>query len=371
MFSNKILYIFGPGRVKRLNNETEQPIEFFYGYQYFNNRYSSKIIEVNKSKSNKTRSRKILFFFDRLIIKFTSFPSYSIELISIKNFKIYKNSEKIIFTNDALYLSFLPILIFTKLLRFKNQNFVITMGLFGKDSSTKYIKIFDFIYKKIFLYSADKFLFIGYGEYEYAVKKYSQYKNKFEFVPFGIDTNFWSKNNIQRKEGLVFVGNDGKRDYEFLKELINKLKNLHITLVTDYPIDIKLDNVTVIKGNWSEQLISDSDLRTIYENSKLTIIPLKDSLQPSGQSVTLQSISCKTPVLITKTRGFFGDKKFISDYKVNFVNVNTIENWKKNIDYLLSNYEISKITENDLDKFKKNHNFQVFEKKLEKIIFNL
>lgn len=371
MNNNKILYVFGPGRVKRLNQEIDQPLEFFYGYQYFNKKYSTNIIEVNKSKFNLTRFKKLLFFYDRLIVKLTSFPSYAVELISIKNYKIYKNSKKIIFTNDALYLSFLPILFLTKLFKYKNQNFVITMGLFGKDSLSKYKKLFDLIYKKIFLYTADKFIFIGYGEYDYAIKKYSKYRKKFEYIPFGIDTNFWSTNNIQKKEGIVFVGNDGKRDYEFLKELTKQLEYLHFTLVTDYPFDIKLKNVTVIKGSWSKQLISDSALRSIYENSKLTIVPLKDSLQPSGQSVTLQSISCKTPVLISKTEGFFGDRKFINNFKINFVDINTTEHWKEKIDYLLSSYEDFRITDEDLVKFKKIQNLQVFEKNLEKVIFNL
>ena len=40
----------------------------------------------------------------------------------------------------------------------------------------------------------------------------------------------------------------------------------------------------------------------------MTIIPLKNSIQPSGQSVALQSMACGTPVVITETFGFW-DKK--------------------------------------------------------------
>ena len=48
----------------------------------------------------------------------------------------------------------------------------------------------------------------------------------------------------------------------------------------------------------------------MYENSKLTIVPLKNSIQPSGQSVSLQSMSMNTPVIITKTDGFWDSKYF-------------------------------------------------------------
>ena len=39
------------------------------------------------------------------------------------------------------------------------------------------------------------------------------------------------------------------------------------------------------------------------QESKITIIPLKNTLQPSGQSVALQSMANGTPVLISKTDG--------------------------------------------------------------------
>ena len=64
--------------------------------------------------------------------------------------------------------------------------------------------------------------------------------------------------------------------------------------------------------------IDDLELRNIYQNAKLTIIPLKDSLQPSGQSVALQSIACGTPVIITHTSGFW-DKKTLKIKKIYFL----------------------------------------------------
>ena len=47
-----------------------------------------------------------------------------------------------------------------------------------------------------------------------------------------------------------------------------------------------------------------------YEQSNLSIIPLKNSLQPSGQSVALQSMSMEVPVLMTKTDGFWDHSVF-------------------------------------------------------------
>ena len=55
---------------------------------------------------------------------------------------------------------------------------------------------------------------------------------------------------------------------------------------------ITKSNSKLIKGSWGEPGVSDLELRDLYRNAKVTIVPLKNSLQPSGQSVTLQSMSC-------------------------------------------------------------------------------
>ena len=66
----------------------------------------------------------------------------------------------------------------------------------------------------------------------------------------------------------------------------------------------------MIKGHWNKQLISDEELRKIYSDASLSIIPIRNSYQPSGQSVALQSMSMGVPVMITYTDGFW-DKIFL------------------------------------------------------------
>ena len=78
------------------------------------------------------------------------------------------------------------------------------------------------------------------------------------------------------------------------------------------------ENSKIINGSWGSPAIDDIELRNIYQSAKLTIIPLKESLQPSGQSVALQSIACGTPVLITETKGFW-DKKTLKTMKIYFL----------------------------------------------------
>ena len=43
--------------------------------------------------------------------------------------------------------------------------------------------------------------------------------------PPSVDTSFWKKNeNTKNYKNILFIGNDGKRDYDFIIELSKKLK---------------------------------------------------------------------------------------------------------------------------------------------------
>ena len=369
MYKNKILYIFGPGRKNKIDENSVRASEFFYGYKFFKKKYISEIIEVNKHPSNKEGLRKFIHFYDRVIVKLTNYPSYAVELISKSNINLLKRSEKIVYTSDALFLSLLPIIFFNKLLKRKNENFVITMGLFGKQSTNSIKSIFNYIYQRIYIYSADKFIFLGYGEYKLVINKYSNHESKFEYLPFCVDTKFWSKQIKEEKDGILFVGNDGKRDYKFLVKLAQHMPKINFTVITNQKLNFNSNNVKHIKGNWSDQLITDDSLRDIYSNSKLTIIPLKDSYQPSGQSVALQSLSCNTPVLITRTYGFFGDDKFIKEYNINFVEFNLVNEWENEINKILNNYQQVQLDSKTLENFVDNYDVAKFNLGLEKILF--
>ena len=80
--------------------------------------------------------------------------------------------------------------------------------------------------------------------------------------------------------------------------------------------------------------MTDSELREIYNNARLTIIPLKESSQPSGQSVALQSMSVGVPVLISKTAGFWDEEIFENNTHLFFQNDNNPSSWSKNIEDL-------------------------------------
>ena len=71
------------------------------------------------------------------------------------------------------------------------------------------------------------------------------------------------------------------------------------------------------------------EIKEFYKKARLTILPIKNTLQPSGQSVALQSISMGVPVIITETMGFWDFTNFKNNKNILFVENNKVETWKK------------------------------------------
>lgn len=149
-------------------------------------------------------------------------------------------------------------------------------------------------------------ILFGDAELEPMRRTFSMRKAAIEVNQFGVDTEFWTPPPLQVTGGYVLaVGSDGRRDYETLCAAAGDLA-LPVKIVTRKPLpEILPPNVTVVKGSWHRPAVDDVELRELYRNAACVIVPLKETLQPSGQSVTLQAMSCGRPVILTRTMGLW------------------------------------------------------------------
>ena len=171
---------------------------------------------------------------------------------------------------------------------------------------------------------------MGKGEYEYAKNMYPRFKEKFRFVPFGLNLDFWSptrKYSPEEKDYILFVGNDGNRDFDKVINIANSMNEVKVKIITSQNISNKSvnNNVEIIHGDWHKTTLSDYELKNYYENALLTFLPLKETFQPSGQSVSLQSMSLGIPVVITKTMGFWDLDRFDNFENIIFVEDSKLE----------------------------------------------
>jgi len=120
-------------------------------------------------------------------------------------------------------------------------------------------------------------------------------------LPFGTDCEFWGDTAPPGERGtrVVSVGSDSGRDYATLLAAADDLP-LHI--VTRQPLSSDGHPNLVHTADHSPR-----ELRDIYSRARFVVIPLHDRSQPSGQSAALQAMACGKAVIVTRTRGWWGE----------------------------------------------------------------
>ena len=334
--TKKILFFFNQGRAKRINSTEDIPSEFFYFYKQFQNEhYEVDFIEMDPMQKQ-TFINKLLKFIDKLMRKLTNLPFYSHQIFNSKNLKKIKGSDILMFTNETLgYSTMLFFLFFYR----KKRKIIFTMGLLDdfNNNQKKFLKRILLIgYIKIF----DKFFFLSEIEYNFALNVYSEKKSKFYYLPFAVDNNFWNPtNSLENRKKILFVGNDLKRDYLSIVNIATEMQDYEFIFVTERLDNNEMPkNVTLHKSSWRSNKLTDKQLREIYNQSRLSLIPLRDTLQPSGQSVALQSIAMGVPVMISNTKGFWGNKNF--ENMRNIFIIETSDSWKEKIIEIYNNLEL-------------------------------
>ena len=373
--SNKslITYVFGFGRSDLISSNKVYADEFFYGYHNFLKEYKEiKYIEF-ETNAKKRIFNKFLFFLSKVLRKISKLSFFFENICSYKNFKILFRTEHIILTNDRIGLSALPLLIIYKFLRI-NSSTVIVMGLLAKDTNNLLSHIVQRTLLNVFFLTVDNFIFLSKSECNQAKVSYKKYRKKFIFIPFSIDTEFWKenrKNNSKKKKKIIFVGNDGRREYKLVIQIAKSLPEYEFCLITSNikKDEIESTNVTLYEGQWNKQLLTDEELRNLYSEVELSIIPIKNSYQPSGQSVALQSMSMGIPVMITDTVGFWDKDIFQNNENIFFVPKNKLNIWVDEINRIINNQKLMSEVSNKSKNITNNiYNSENFYNSMKKVV---
>lgn len=334
-----ITYIFIQGRKDKFLNKNVDAKEFYYGLDFLAKNNNIQVLEFSDSSNLFSTPLKII---DKLLNKILSIPSYSHKLVSISNLKILLKSDKVILVSESTGFSSLLMLVFLKFR--KTQISLFVMGLYSKKLRFPQLIRFHNLMIRFLVLFIDDVLVLGKGEYNKALK-FHRSSSKVHYFPFCIDTKFWNpdeKNEISKNTEILFVGNDGNRDYQLLINLAKSMEDYNFRFISENLNlrEIELSNVILEKGKWGSSYITDYNLKEFYEKSKMVIVPLKESTQPSGQSVSLQAMSLGIPVIISDTKGFWDKDKFTHKENIFFVNPNSEENWIKTVEHLFHNSEL-------------------------------
>ena len=139
----------------------------------------------------------------------------------------------------------------------------------------------------------------------------------------------------------MLPGNDYREVARKAKELVqsgfNPIPHFPARSIKNFE---QLKNVNLLEGNWRNGYLKDAEILDLYHLADLVILPIKQSSQPSGQSVALQAMSSGTPVMITKTSGFWDLEAFEDNENIFFVEGTSPNDWRIKLNSLLNNSKI-------------------------------
>ena len=69
----------------------------------------------------------------------------------------------------------------------------------------------------------------------------------------------------------MFIGNDGKRDFDLVQQIADEIPNIRFTLITKQISKSNSANVELISGSWGENTLSMKKLKIIILNLKLQL----------------------------------------------------------------------------------------------------
>ena len=117
MIDKKITFVFGSGRKNKIESQKNYAKEFFTHTDLKKKYVGTNLIEFNDNNRN-----RLLINIDKLLRKLSGLSFFTNSIIKGENYKILKNSDIVIATNDRIGLSILPMI---KLIKIKETNEVL------------------------------------------------------------------------------------------------------------------------------------------------------------------------------------------------------------------------------------------------------
>lgn len=159
-----------------------------------------------------------------------------------------------------------------------------------------------------------------------------------DYLPFGIDDRFWSPASEDNgtDEYVLSIGNDANRDYA----------TLAAAWCPDYPplktvtrLDVPASDgdIEVVTGDWNSPLLSDQEIRNLIQGARFVILPLRQTMQPSGQSACLQAMACGKAVILSDIDGLWDRDVMVDGVTCLLVPPGSIEGLQAAVQGLLDN----------------------------------
>jgi glycosyltransferase involved in cell wall biosynthesis len=174
------------------------------------------------------------------------------------------------------------------------HDFSIT-GLLG-DGKTLRQKLFKFMVER-----CAGIVTLSLDEKEKLENKFLHLRGRIEFIPFGVDLDFFKPQDVQKENQILAVGFDPDRDW---KTLVDAAKDLDTKVVLATKID-RIKSLMPLPSNIEVKQFSARELISEYSKSSLVVVPLDASGHNNdamGCSALFEAMAMAKPVIVTRTK---------------------------------------------------------------------
>lgn len=291
----RLLYILRGGRAERLRlPEDRYPDELFYGYRQLSRRpgWEAELRERRNEWRPGVALQRLLHALTHLSPDFGAAPELNRDLLA--------QYDVVVSTSE-------PVLMMLALRRRDvRKGARLVLILMGAEKRIQRSAVPPVTRRLLrwALGQMDAVIVLGKGERDYLLAERLVAEERLHVVAFGVDVRFWTPGTGGDGGSILAVGNDDGRDYGLLLDAVGTHA---LRLHTRLPIDPHRlpPTVTVTGGTWHDAALTDEELRDLYRASRFVVVPLRDSSQPQGQSVTLQAMACGKAVVLSRTRGLW------------------------------------------------------------------
>ena len=156
---------------------------------------------------------------------------------------------------------------------------------------------------KMCLPAAEAIISYTSAQSDWLAAEFGLQRSRLFFVPFGVDTTFFEAEEHEAAAENSFCASVGTNDGKDFVTLLKAFPDEHrLVIVTDdYNIKIIQEHLNSHSQVEIRHDVPIHELRTLYRQSSVQIIPLLDTKFSSGQTVMLENMALGRAVIVTKT----------------------------------------------------------------------
>lgn len=269
-------------------------------------------------------------------------------------------SDRIVTTADRVGI---PLIILMSLrLVPKREIIYISIGLpevFEKMSS-----VFSWLFLKMSLHVVAEIICYGHEEYLLLQKRFSQTSIRVHFIPFGVDTDAFTPQNISEEcKDVVCVGADIHRDFLTLFKLAQQRQEISFSVITSSSRqkEWEKNGITIPKNVQVALDVPFNEMKRVLSQAMCVILPVRNNSYSGATTTLLQTMALEKAVIVSRVGAIKNGYHLEHEKNVFFVSPENLSELKTALSRLLNDHALrARLGKNARETVVKHHTWRQY-----------